>query len=212
MLMMGNNNSDIFLTLKKPSSEGVFKEKGSKFLAYAYPLNNADQVEGIIQQLKKKHPKARHWCYAWQTGVILKNYRYNDDGEPNNSAGKPIFGQIQSFGVTNVLVVVVRYFGGTKLGVGGLISAYRSSAKLALENSILIEKMLMEFLTLKFDYPDMDKVMRVVKENGLNIIDQKMELDCIFKVSVRRNEVDKIEKIFKDLRCLKVTRISSTES
>lgn len=210
--MMGNNNSDIFLTLKKPSSEGVFKEKGSKFLAYAYPLNNADQVEGIIQQLKKKHPKARHWCYAWQTGVILKNYRYNDDGEPNNSAGKPIFGQIQSFGVTNVLVVVVRYFGGTKLGVGGLISAYRSSAKLALENSILIEKMLMEFLTLKFDYPDMDKVMRVVKENGLNIIDQKMELDCIFKVSVRRNEVDKIEKIFKDLRCLKVTRISSTES
>lgn len=212
MLMMGNNNSDIFLTLKKPSSEGVFKEKGSKFLAYAYPLNNADQVEGIIQQLKKKHPKARHWCYAWQTGVILKNYRYNDDGEPNNSAGKPIFGQIQSFGVTNVLVVVVRYFGGTKLGVGGLISAYRSSAKLALENSILIEKMLMEFLTLKFDYPDMDKVMRVVKENGLNIIDQKMELDCIFKVSVRRNEVDKIKKIFKDLRCLKVTRISSTES
>lgn len=210
--MMGNNNSDIFLTLKKPSSEGVFKEKGSKFLAYAYPLNNADQVEGIIQQLKKKHPKARHWCYAWQTGVILKNYRYNDDGEPNNSAGKPIFGQIQSFGVTNVLVVVVRYFGGTKLGVGGLISAYRSSAKLALENSILIEKMLMEFLTLKFDYPDMDKVMRVVKENGLNIIDQKMELDCIFKVSVRRNEVDKIKKIFKDLRCLKVTRISSTES
>lgn len=210
--MMGNNNSDIFLTLKKPSSEGVFKEKGSKFLAYAYPLNNANQVEGIIQQLKKKHPKARHWCYAWQTGVILENYRYNDDGEPNNSAGKPIFGQIQSFGVTNVLVVVVRYFGGTKLGVGGLISAYRSSAKLALENSILIEKMLMEFLTLKFDYPDMDKVMRVVKENGLNIIDQKMELNCLFKVSVRRNEVDKIEKIFKDLRCLKVTRVSSTES
>ena len=141
-------------------------------------------------------------------GVAQQSYRYSDDGEPNNSAGKPIYGQIQSFGLTDVLVVVVRYFGGTKLGVGGLVSAYRSSAKLALQNSLLIEKMLMENLRLKFDYQDMDKVMRVVKENDLSIVDQKMELDCLFKVSVRKSKVDQIEKIFKDLRCIKITRLN----
>lgn len=209
---MENSNTDRYLTLEEPSHDGVFKEKGSKFIAYAYPISTTDQVEGLIQQLKKRHPKARHWCYAWKTGVTSEKYRYNDDGEPNNSAGKPIFGQIQSFGLTNVLVVVVRYFGGTKLGVGGLISAYRSSAKIALENAKIIEKTLLEFMMLKFDYPYMDKVMRVVKENGLKIVSQQMDLDCSIKISVRRNDAAKIEKIFKDLRCLKVSRVNSIES
>lgn len=201
---MENNESDLYLTLDKASDVEVFKEKGSKFLAYAYPVANANQVDGLIQSLKKEHPKARHWCYAWQIGVEHPTFRYNDDGEPNNSAGKPIYGQIQSFRLTNVLIVVVRYFGGTKLGVGGLVVAYRSAARLALENSTLVEKMLLEELTLRFEYANMDKVMRVVKENSLDIIDQTMELDCIFKISVRKNLLEPVIKIFKDLRCIQV--------
>ncbi len=114
--MMENSQEDVYLTLSKATIEEVYKEKGSKFLSYAYPLTNVDQVNDHIQVLKKAHPKARHWCYAWQIGVENPTFRSNDDGEPNNSAGKPIFGQIQSFGLTNVLIVVVRYFGGTKLG------------------------------------------------------------------------------------------------
>jgi len=201
---MENNENDLYLTLDKASDAEVFKDKGSKFLAYAYPVTNANQVDGLIQPLKKAHPKARHWCYAWQIGVEHPTFRYNDDGEPNNSAGKPIYGQIQSFGLTNVLIVVVRYFGGTKLGVGGLIVAYRSSARLALENATLVEKMLMEELTLRFEYANMDKVMRVVKENSLDIIDQSMELDCIFKISVRKARLEPVIKIFKDLRCIQI--------
>jgi len=201
---MENNENDLYLTLDKASDAEVFKDKGSKFLAYAYPVTNANQVDGLIQPLKKAHPKARHWCYAWQIGVEQPTFRYNDDGEPNNSAGKPIYGQIQSFGLTNVLIVVVRYFGGTKLGVGGLIVAYRSSARLALENATLVEKMLMEELTLRFEYANMDKVMRVVKENSLDIIDQSMELDCIFKISVRKARLEPVIKIFKDLRCIQI--------
>lgn len=199
--MMNNSGEDIYLTLDKATDEVVFKDKGSKFLAYAYPIINVEEVDDLIQVLKRKHTKARHWCYAWQIGVEKPSFRYNDDGEPNNSAGKPIYGQILSFGLTNVLIVVVRYFGGTKLGVGGLIVAYRSAAKLALENAALVEKMIMEELIIRFDYVHMDKVMRIIKENGLIILNQTMELDCIFKISVRRKKYEQVIKLFQDLRC-----------
>jgi len=198
---MNNSGEDIYLTLDKATDEVVFKDKGSKFLAYAYPIINVEEVDDLIQVLKRKHTKARHWCYAWQIGVEKPSFRYNDDGEPNNSAGKPIYGQILSFGLTNVLIVVVRYFGGTKLGVGGLIVAYRSAAKLALENAALVEKMIMEELIIRFDYVHMDKVMRIIKENGLIILNQTMELDCIFKISVRRKKYEQVIKLFQDLRC-----------
>lgn len=198
---MNNSGEDIYLTLDKATDEVVFKDKGSKFLAYAYPIINVEEVDDLIQVLKRKHTKARHWCYAWQIGVEKPSFRYNDDGEPNNSAGKPIYGQILSFGLTNVLIVVVRYFGGTKLGVGGLIVAYRSAAKLALENAELVEKMIMEELIIRFDYVHMDKVMRIIKENGLIILNQTMELDCIFKISVRRKKYEQVIKLFQDLRC-----------
>ena len=205
---MMENETDLYLTLKKNTEEEVYKEKGSKFLAYAFPITSADQVDDLLQLLKKAHPKARHWCYAWQTGVENPVYRYNDDGEPNNSAGKPIFGQIQSFGLTDVLVIVVRYFGGTKLGVGGLVTAYRSAARLALENASLIEKMILEALTLRVDYANMDKVMRIIKENSLSILDQKLELDCFFKVSVRKSKLDQMIKVFKELRIVEVKRVN----
>ena len=199
---MENIDSDLYKTLEKPYAEQIYKEKGSKFLGYAFPLEHVDQVEATIDQLKKTHAKARHWCYAWQIGVEKPNFRYNDDGEPNNSAGKPIYGQIQSFQLTNVLVVVVRYFGGTKLGVGGLVTAYKTAAKLSLEEANVVTKMLMESIRLEFDYVHMNKVMRIIKEHQLQILNQKMELNCLFEIAVRKNKVEEILKIFKDLRCL----------
>ena len=199
---MGIIDSDLYQTLKKPSDGEVYKEKGSKFLGYAFPVDSVDQVEIYISQLKKDHPKARHWCYAWQLGVDKPNHRYNDDGEPNNSAGKPIYGQIQSFELTNVLVIVVRYFGGTKLGVGGLVTAYKTAARLCLDQADIVTKMLMENILLEFDYIHMNKVMRIIKEYQLQILDQKMELNCLFRIAVRKNKAEEILKIFKDLRCL----------
>ena len=205
---MRNSQEDVYLTLSKASVEGVYKEKGSKFLAYAYPLTDPDRADDLVQLLKKTHPKARHWCYAWQTGVENPAFRYNDDGEPNNSAGKPIYGQIQSFGLTNVLIVVVRYFGGTKLGVGGLIVAYRSAARLALENAVIVEKILTEELHLRFEYANLEKVMRLIKDNSLDMLSQDMELDCFFKISVRKNNVEQIVKLFEGLRCVEVKRVN----
>jgi len=205
---MEHNHDDVYLTLSKPSEEGVYKEKGSKFLAYAYPLSDPDQAGDLIHHLKKSHPKARHWCYAWQVGVENPVFRFSDDGEPNNSAGKPIYGQIQSFGLTNLLIVVVRYFGGTKLGVGGLIVAYRSAAKFALENAELIERMLTKELSLTFEYAHMDKVMRLIKENAISIKTQKMELNCFFIISIRKSDLERVVKLFEDLRCVEVKNIN----
>lgn len=199
---MGFTDSDIYQTLKKPTDAQIYKEKGSKFLGYAFPVENVEQVEVYLNQLQKEHPKARHWCYAWQLGVDKAIFRFNDDGEPNNSAGKPIYGQIQSFKLTNVLVVVVRYFGGTKLGVGGLVTAYKTAAKLCLDHADIVTKMLMENMLLEFDYVHMNKVMRIIKEYQLQILNQKMELNCLFSIAVRKNKAEEILKIFKDLRCL----------
>lgn len=202
------NGGDCYLSLSRASEEVVFKEKGSKFLAYAFPVSIQEAVDAHIAELKKRHPKARHWCYAWQIGAENPVFRYNDDGEPNNSAGKPIFGQIQSFELTDILIVVVRYFGGTKLGVGGLVAAYRTAAKMALENANIVEKILFENIALRFDYVDMDKVMRIVKEDELTIDSQKMEMDCLFYVSVRKSMVERVLKRLKDLRCVQIKRLN----
>lgn len=196
------SDSDLYKTIKNSSEGDIFKEKGSKFLGFAFPIESMDEVEPILSALKKSHSKARHWCYAWQLGVETPIYRYNDDGEPSNSAGKPIYGQIQSFGLTNLLVVVVRYFGGTKLGVGGLVTAYKIGAKLSLENAVIVDRMLMTAIDLEFDYVHMDKVMRIIKEHTLKIKEQKMELNCQFKILVRKNKSAEILQLFRDLRCL----------
>lgn len=157
--------------------------------------------------MKKKHHAARHWCYAWQLGIEEVRYRANDDGEPNNSAGQPIYGQLLSFNITNVLVVVVRYFGGTKLGVGGLINAYKTTAKLILEESIIIEKTIDIYFQLIFDYKDMNKVMRIIKENNIEVKNQTMNLNCEFLISVRKKNAAKVEQLFTDLRCLKIKEV-----
>tara|TARA_R110002049_G_scaffold138450_1_gene298532 strand:+ start:7017 stop:7625 length:609 start_codon:yes stop_codon:yes gene_type:complete len=192
-------DKDTYKTITKPTEPVLFKDKNSKFFGYAFPIKNENDVKAEIENLKKEHHAARHWCYAYQMGTETINHRANDDGEPNNSAGMPIYGQIQSFGVTNVLIVVVRYFGGVKLGVGGLINAYRTTAQLSLEASKIIEKTINIDYLIAFDYKNMNTVMRIIKERNLNIIHQKLEMDCQITVSVRKKEADSIFETFNQL-------------
>ncbi|EGV42414.1 YigZ family protein [Bizionia argentinensis JUB59] len=189
---------DTYKTLTKPSEEVLFKDKNSKFFGYAYPIKDEDDVKDHIEALKKQHHSARHWCYAYQTGKEEAKiyFRANDDGEPNNSAGMPIYGQIQSFDVTNVLIVVVRYFGGVKLGVGGLINAYKTGAQMALEASKIVKRTINKQFLIRFDYKNMNKVMRVIKENNLKIKDQTLELDCQIIISVRLKNSEQIREKF----------------
>ena len=168
---------DTYNTIAFPSEESLFKEKSSKFFGYAFPIASEDEVKPIIEVLKKKHPHAVHYCYAYQIGTETIQYRANDDGEPSNTAGAPIYGQIQSFRLTNVLVVVVRIYGGIKLGVGGLITAYRTSTQITLESCEIVEKTIDIYFEISFDYKNMNKVMRVIKEKKLEIVTQEMEID-----------------------------------
>tara|TARA_R110001592_G_scaffold40442_7_gene132873 strand:+ start:729 stop:1340 length:612 start_codon:yes stop_codon:yes gene_type:complete len=190
---------DTYKTIDKPSEEVLFKDKNSKFFGYAFPVFTEDDVKIHIESLKKTHHAARHWCYAYQIGTETIQFRANDDGEPNNSAGMPIYGQIQSFEVTNILIVVVRYFGGVKLGVGGLINAYKTTAQLALENSKIKTKTININYLITFEYKNMNKVMRVIKERNLNVINQKLELNCQITISVRRKEADSVFKTFQNI-------------
>ena len=191
-------DKDVYKTIDKASTEALFKDRGSKFYGYAFPVTNEEEIKENIEFLKKQHYNARHWCYAWQLGIKYEKYRANDDGEPTNSAGTPIYGQLQAFEVTNILVVVVRYFGGTKLGVSGLIQAYKTAAKLALENSEIIQKTINEEFILQFNYSEMNKVMRIVKEEQISIINQKLDLNCMYTISVRKKEADKVFKLFNE--------------
>jgi uncharacterized YigZ family protein len=168
---------DTYNTIDFPSSAVLFKEKNSKFFGYAFPIQSEEDVKPIIETLRKQHPNAGHFCYAYQIGADVITYRANDDGEPSNSAGMPIYGQIQSFSVTNVLIVVVRIFGGVKLGVGGLITAYKTTAQMVLETCEIVEKTIDIHFTITFDYKNMNKVMRVIKEKKLEIVNQEMEIN-----------------------------------
>jgi len=190
---------DTYKTLAAPSEAVLYKEKNSKFFGYAFPITSEDDIKPLLDDLRKQHHSARHWCYAFQTGTNKVYFRANDDGEPNNSAGMPIYGQIQSFDVTNALVVVVRYFGGVKLGVGGLIAAYKTAAQMALEVSDIIEKTIDIHYLIRFDYKNMNKVMRVIKEKNLDIISQKMEMSCEIEIATRKKNAEMIFDIFSNL-------------
>lgn len=203
-----NLEKDTYNTIDVAKGDAIFKEKGSKFIGFAFPVKSEEEVKQYIDVLKKKHHTARHWCYAWRLGVEEIRYRANDDGEPNNSAGQPIYGQILAKDLTNVLVVVVRYFGGTKLGVGGLISAYKITAKLILDEAEVVEKTIDVFYRIIFEYQHMNKVMRIIKEQNLKLENQKMELDCDFLISVRKKNAAKVLQLFIDLRCLKIKEVT----
>jgi len=200
---------DTYNTIEKKSDVILFKDKNSKFYGYAFPITTIEDVKKHINTLKKEHNNARHWCYAWQLGTDPVTYRSNDDGEPNGSAGPPIYGQIKSFEVTNVLIVVVRYFGGVKLGVGGLISAYKNAAKMTLESSRIIEKTIDLLYEITFDYKNMNKIMRIIKEKNIKIHSQKMELDCKIIIAVRRKISVQIVGIFEAIFEVNVKKITS---
>ena len=197
--------NDLYKTIDFPSEEVLLKEKNSKFFGYAIPVTSEEEIKEILERLRKEHFSARHWCYAYQIGTEKIQYRANDDGEPNNSAGMPIYGQIQSFEVTNVLVVVVRYFGGVKLGVGGLISAYKIAAQMALENSEIVERTIDKHFIISFGYTNMNKVMRIIKEKNLQIVSQKMEMDCEIEIATRKKNVQNLLDTFESLYEIKLT-------
>ncbi|OFY87664.1 MAG: YigZ family protein [Bacteroidetes bacterium RIFCSPLOWO2_12_FULL_35_15] len=194
---------DTYLTISKPS-EGVFKDKGSKFFAFAFPVTHEEEIKKLLADLRKEHFNARHHCYAFRLGADKQAFRANDDGEPAYTAGKPILGQIQSKDLTNILIVVVRYFGGTLLGVGGLISAYKLAAAAALQNSIIIEKTVNDIYEIKFDYLQMNDVMKIIKDENLEICSQNFELNCSLSFSVRKNNSNKVFEQFSKINDLKI--------
>lgn len=175
---------DTYFTLKG-NSEGFYKEKGSKFLAFSYVVFSEEDVKNILAELKKKYYDARHHCYAYVLGNQSEKYRANDDGEPGHSAGDPILGQIRSKSLTNTLIVVVRYFGGTKLGISGLITAYKTAASEAIAANTIIEKLIISELNIAFEYPQLNQVMKLVKDHELEIIAQDMGVSCEMKLGVR---------------------------
>ncbi|PZO30564.1 MAG: YigZ family protein [Flavobacteriaceae bacterium] len=191
--------TDTYNTIAFPSTEILYKEKNSKFFGYAFPVTNEEEIKEHLDVLRKRHHGAVHFCYAFQLGTETLYFRANDDGEPSNSAGMPIYGQIQSFDVTNILVVVVRFFGGVKLGVGGLISAYRTAAQMALAEAEIIEKTIDVSFEVTFDYKNMNKVMRVIKEKNLEIISQEMNESCKIVIATRKKNAEMIFDIFSNL-------------
>ena len=190
--------SDIFKTLSN-STEGIYKEKGSKFLSFAIPVQSADEIKEIIKAYKKEFYDARHVCYAYMLGVERKNWRANDDGEPSGTAGKPILGQINSRELTNVLVIVVRYFGGILLGTGGLTVAYREAAADALNQAGIVKKTVDQVFTISFEYVLMNDVMRVIKDLNAEILSQSFDNQCWMQLSIRKQDATlltgKLEKI-----------------
>lgn len=179
---------DVYRTIAN-SAEGLYKEKGSRFISFAFPVSAEEQIREIIAELKDKYYDARHHCYAWRLGLDKTYYRANDDGEPSSTAGKPILGQIQSNGLTNVLIVVIRYFGGIKLGVSGLINAYREAAADALRNAVVIEKTIDVPLRIRFSYLVLNDVMKIVKEEAPEILERHFELGCEMLLSIRKSEL-----------------------
>ena len=195
--------TDTYFTIAEPA-EAVIKEKGSKFLAKAFSVDSEEQIKAVLANLRKEYYDANHHCYAYILGPEGNQFRANDDGEPNHSAGDPILGQIRSKKLTNTLVVVIRYFGGTKLGVGGLIQAYKLAAAEALDNVQVVEKVATEVCAIHFTYEKMNDVMRLVKELGLKVIDQQFDLDCELRVEVRRKLTATFHERIKKLQQVRI--------
>lgn len=187
-------------------SEGLYKDKGSKFISYVFHVSDEDQVKEIIQKIKKEHFSARHHCYAYRLGFRGERYRVNDDGEPSGTAGRPIYGQLLSHDLTNVLIVVVRYFGGTLLGVSGLIIAYKSAATSAIENAQIVTKIIEDKYELVFDYQIQNNVMRIIKDEQLEICNSVFEMNCKLNVLIRLNKVDVVMNKLNLIEGLKIEK------
>jgi len=190
--------SDSYRTIQS-ASQGLYKEKGSRFLSFAFPVSDQEEIKPIIEKLRKEHHEARHHCYAYIIGQKRNIWRVNDDSEPSGTAGRPILGQINSFGLTNVLIVVSRYFGGTLLGVSGLINAYRSAAASAISNAEIIKCTVQEFYEINYPYISMNDVMKILKDEGISQSDQSFDLECSmiisFRTSFRGKILNKLSRI-----------------
>jgi len=195
--------TDRYKTIKT-LSQGVFKDKGSKFLSFAYPVSEQESVKPIIDELKKKYHDANHHCYAYMIGYQRETYRVNDDGEPSGTAGKPILGQINSAGLTNILIVVVRYFGGTLLGTSGLINAYKHAAAAAINSAVITELFVKDYYQIKFPYESLSQVMKIIKEENIGIANQVFDISCSIIIDFKILNGEKILE--------KLSRISSMET
>lgn len=192
-------SSDSFLSIAK-ESRGIYREKASKFMAIAMPVSSEEEIKIKLDDLKKEYFDANHHCYAYRLGLQNPHYRMNDDGEPAGSAGKPIYGQILSTGLSDVLVVVIRYFGGTKLGIPGLIHAYKTSTREALDNAEIVEKILYTQVKVSFEYISMNEIMKILKEEGVKIIRQTTELGCTLTFLIRKSHLMSLESRIKRIR------------
>ena len=191
ILNKGLSDQDTYRTIEK-TAEGVFRDRGSKFLAFAYPVHTLKQINSILADLRKKYHDASHHCYAYRLGASKEEYRANDDGEPSNSAGKPILGQIQSHDLSNILIVVVRYFGGTLLGVGGLINAYRTASSDAINNARIITGMESDLIIIRFPYSLTNEIMRIIDEEKMKIRDQEFTDSCRLNALLRKSRTKKV--------------------
>ncbi|MEP7255393.1 MAG: YigZ family protein [Ferruginibacter sp.] len=210
------SDPDFYQTIETPSN-AEFKDRGSKFIAFAFPIETADDFKKQLQALKKEHPKAVHYCFAYRIGTDARpngssgrgnNFRSGDDGEPSGTAGKPILGQLDSKGITNVAVIVVRYWGGTLLGVPGLINAYKTATALALQVTPIIQKQIEVNYSIEFDYTQMNEVMMVLKQFSCTIISNEMQLFCIIKAGVPKNRLEEVLYRLKDLQNVTVKKIA----
>ena len=195
-----------YTTIERPSN-AEFKDRGSKFIGFAFPIETADDFKRELQGLKKEHPKAVHHCFAYRIGTDRNNFRSSDDGEPSGTAGKPILGQIDSKGITNVAIIVVRYWGGTMLGVPGLINAYKMAAALALQVTPVVERQIEVNYSIEFDYTMMNEVMMVMKQFNCNILSNEMQLFCNIKAGIPKNRMDEVLYRLKDLQNVSVKKI-----
>ncbi|HLR00095.1 MAG TPA: YigZ family protein [Sphingobacterium sp.] len=198
--------SDKYKTITK-TSEGIFRDKGSKFIAYAYPISQEEEWKSILEQVKGLHPKARHHCWAYRVNPQDDLFRFNDDGEPSGTAGRPIFNCLKSYDLTNLILVVVRYFGGTLLGVPGLINAYKNASIACLENAEIVVKTISSQFVLKFDYPQMNDVMRLVKQNNWEVVKQDFALDCALTLEIRKNDIPKLSELVENMKGVEIQNI-----
>jgi len=199
---------DTYLTIAEPG-EGIFRDRGSKFLAFAYPIQSDGDIKPIIAKLKAEHPKANHHCYALRISPDRSVFRVNDDGEPSGTAGRPILNTLLSQNITNIAVVVVRYFGGTLLGVPGLINAYKVATEEVLKSVQIIEKTVNDVYQVSFNYLQMNDVMKLIKSENLNILEQQFDTDCLVKIEVRKSQVEKVMGLLHHIAGVKIMWVST---
>ena len=203
---MANNSTDFYQTIEKESI-AEFKDRGSRFLAYAFPISSTDDFKKRLKELKEEHPKAVHHCFAYRIGTDRNNFRSSDDGEPSGSAGRPILGQIDSKELTNIAIIVIRYFGGTLLGVPGLINAYKTAASFALQVNPIVKKPVLINYRLQFDYTILNDVMRIIKKNDCIILKQDLQLFCMIETSIPKTNLERCVLQLKNLKSMELSAI-----